>query len=136
MPDANHNVIFDLRPAIDGLRSLRSDLEAYYWDYPAQGSQRYQISHWMRQLSDRAAALEGILLHKGAPRLQLRALPATEHEALEAADTVLDHQWVSENEPFDGVLQMVATALAAADRIGLHAAGGAPETGAVIALRL
>lgn len=121
---------FDLQPAIDSLRSLRSDLEAYYWEQPpdptAQGSRRYQVSHWIRQLSDRTAALESIVLHMGTSCLRLPDLAGGEREALRAAAAVLD-RWVPEDEVFDRVLEVVAAALAAADRIGLRAAGGTPE---------
>ena len=131
MFEMRSDVTFDLLPAIDGLRALKSDLEVYYWSLPAhrgvESSQRYQISYWIRQVSDRAAALESIVMHNGASRVRLGHVPAGEREALRVAAASLD-RWVREDEPFERVLQMVALALAAADRIGLCAAGGAPDT--------
>jgi hypothetical protein len=131
MFEMRSDVTFDLLPAIDGLRALKSDLEAYYWGQPAhrgvESLQRYQISYWIRQVSDRAAALESIVMHNGTSRVRLRHVPAGEREALRVAAASLD-RWVREDEPFERVLQMVALALAAADRIGLCAAGGAPDT--------
>jgi len=127
MPD----ITIDLQPAIDGLRLLRSDLEAYYWDRPADGSHgchRYQLSYCIRQLSDRTAALESIVLHKGSLRLRLRDVSIAEGEELKGAMAVLE-QWVGENETFDRVLHIVAAALAAADLLGLRAAGAIPDRG-------
>jgi hypothetical protein len=78
-------------------------------------------------VSDRAASLESIFMHNGTSRVRLRDMLASEREALRVAAAALD-RWVREDEPFDRVLQFVALALAAADRIGLCAAGGAPDT--------
>ena len=125
MPD----MIFDLQPAIDGIRSLRSDLESYYWHRAADGSedsQRFQISHWMRQLSDRSAALDGIIMRMGSWRLLLPDVSGAEARALQEAVAALE-KWVDEDDPFDRALQVVTTALAAADRIGLRAAGASPS---------
>ena len=117
---------FDLQPGIDGLCALKSDLEAYYWDQPVHGSQRYQISYWIRQVADRAAALESIVFHKGTSRLRFHDLTDDERATLPAALAMLD-QWVHENDSFERARALVATALAAADRLGLHAVGGSPE---------
>jgi hypothetical protein len=117
----------DLQPSIDSLRSLKGDLEAYYWDHPSHDegrrNERFQISWWIRQVSDRTAALEGIIMQKGRSCLVLHAVSSAEQEALQSAATVLD-QWIHEDETFHRVMQTVAAVLAAADRIGLRAAGG------------
>lgn len=105
---------------------------AYYWDRTAggsQGSQRYQLSHCIRQLSDRSAALESIVLHKGSLRLRLSDVSAAEGESLKEAVAVLE-QWVREDELFDRVLQIVAAAFAGVDRLSLRAAGASPDNGA------
>jgi hypothetical protein len=122
------DVIIDLERAIDGIRALRSDLESYYWERAAraQDSQGFQISLWIRQLSDRGAALESIVMHKASMRLRVRDVSADEAKALETSLLELE-QWVYEEDPFAGVLEVVAAALAAADRVGLRAAGGSPE---------
>lgn len=123
------NVTIDLQTPIDGLRLIRSDLEAYFWDYPADGEarrvERYQISYWMRQISSRASALEGILMDKGARRLAVSEATPAERETLQAAVTVLD-QSIPEDESFRDAARRVADILEAADRIGLRAAGGVP----------
>jgi hypothetical protein len=120
---------FDLQPSIDSLRSLKSDLEAYFWDHAcdddARRNERFQIEWWIRQVTDRTAALEMILLRKGSSRLVLHGVSPAEQEALQSAATVLD-QWLHEDERFHHVLQTVAAVLAAADRIGLRTAGGVP----------
>ena len=124
-------MIFDLQPAIDGIRSLRSDLESYYWHRATDGSedsQRFQISYWIRQLSDRSAALDAIVMRMGSWRLLLPDVSDGEARALQEAVAALEH-WVDEDDPLDRALQVVATALAAADRIGLRAAGGSPSVG-------
>src|SRR5262245_26095318 len=124
-----HTLTVDIQRAIDGLRSLRSDLEAYYWDRPADGpedTQRFQVSCWIRQLADRSAALEGIVLYKSASRLRLCNVRASEAKQLQQALAAVEHP-VYEEDPFEQVLQIVATALIAADRIGLRAAAARPD---------
>ena len=82
------DMMIDLQAPIDSLRLIKSDLEAYFWDYPvddeARCNERYQISYWIRQVADRTAALEAVLMHKGAVRLAQvqrggrRPMPAAE----------------------------------------------------------
>jgi hypothetical protein len=125
MPD----LVIDLERALDGIRGLVSDLEAYYWHHAENGLQepkRFQISHWILQLSNRLAGLEGIVMHKGGMRLRLRGVSADEAKTLDEALAVLD-RWVHEEDPFDDVLQTVASALVATDRIALRAAGGTAD---------
>jgi len=128
-PGGGSDLVIELQPAIDGLRSLRSDVESYYWGCPTDGSEdseRFEVSYWIRQLSDRSTALEGILLHKGSSRLRLRDVSTAEAATLEDAAVALK-EWVHDDDPFDRVLRIVSAALAAADRTGLRAAGGTPE---------
>src|SRR5262245_13441551 len=97
MPD----ITIDLQRAIDGVRALMSDLEAYYWERAGSAprdSQRFQISHWIRQLSDRSAGLESIVMHKGSVRLRLCDVSADEAKGLEEALVVLE-RWVCEEDP-------------------------------------
>ena len=118
---------FDLQAPIDNLRSIRGDLELYYWERPGNGEQRererYQVSLWIRQVSERTAMLEGILLHMGTPSVLLTAVGVAEREALENAAKLLG-RWIRDEEPFEQVLHTVATILRAADNICLGAAGG------------
>ncbi len=129
-PPPGSGVTVDLQEAIDNLRLLRSDLEAYLWeqtaDTVAAGDDRYQIAFWARQVTDRTAGLEMILMHKGSPRLVLAGADAADEAALRGASQVLD-QWIREDEPFREVARKVAAILQAADRIGLTAAGGRPS---------
>jgi len=117
----------DLQPPIDNLRSVKGDLELYYWERPGDGEQRererYQVSLWIRQVSERTAMLEGVLLHMGTPSIVLTAVGGTEREALENATKLLG-RWIRDDEPFEQVLHTVATILRAADIICLAAAGG------------
>jgi hypothetical protein len=125
MPD----VTIDLQAPIDSLRLIRSDLEAFFWDYPSNGAsghvERYQISFWIRQIGDRTAALEGILMHKGATRLVVTGVGSEEAAVLQDAAAALD-EWIREDESFDDVACKVRALLGAADRIGMLAAGGVP----------
>jgi hypothetical protein len=121
---------FDLQVPIDNLRSIRSDLELYYWERPAahreqQARERYQVGLWIRQVSERTAMLEGILLHMGTPALVLPPAAAVEREALRSATALLGC-WIRDDEPFGHVLHTVAAVLNAADVISLAAAGGRP----------
>jgi hypothetical protein len=120
----------DLQVPIDNLRSIKGDLELYYWERPAaheqQESERYQVSLWIRQVSERASMLEGILLHMGTPSIVLPPASAVEREALRSATALLGC-WIRDDEPFGHVLHTVAAILNAADVIGLAAAGGRPE---------
>ena len=122
----------DLQTQIDSLRSLKSDLEAYYWDHTGsrEGArvERDQITYWIRQIADRTAALEALVMHKGSSRLVVSGVTPTEEEALHAAAAVLD-QWIPEDESFKHVLRTVTAVLRATDRIGLRAAGGMPPVG-------
>jgi hypothetical protein len=120
----------DLQVPIDNLRSIKSDLELYYWERPGHREQqdweRYQVGLWIRQVSERTSMLEGILLHMGKPSIVLPPAGAVEREALRSATALLGC-WVRDDEPFEQVLRTVAAILNAADVIGLAAAGGRPE---------
>ena len=121
--------VVDLQAPIDCLRSIKSDLEAYYWNHEGDGelqeSRRFQISFWIRLITDRTATLEGLLFQKHSSRLVVRGLTTEESAALVDASKVLD-QWIHEEETFATVLLTIGRLLAAADCIGLSAAGGTP----------
>jgi len=122
----------DLQSAIDSLRSLKGDLEAFYWDRSGdadtQSRERYQTSLWIRLVGERTAALEGIVMHLGTTAVMVSGVSPGELETLRGALTVLD-RWIQESEPFDDVLQSVTAILNAADVLCLRAAGGRPENG-------
>jgi hypothetical protein len=118
----------DLEGPIENLRSLKGDLESFFWDHPGVSSgerdERFQIAFWIRQLTERAAALEALLLHKGASRVVVPGLPPAERDALESAASVLQ-QWIPDGASFASVRRMMVAVLGAADRLGLTAAAGA-----------
>src|SRR5712691_6876519 len=75
------------------LRSIKSDLEAYYWDHAAEDGERsgrYQISFWIRLVADRTSALEALVLYRGSVRLVVRDLDADTRDAVAAAAKILD----------------------------------------------
>jgi hypothetical protein len=120
----------DLQAPIDNLRSITSDLEAYYWersdDGDRHGCERYQIGLWIRQINERTAVLLEILMHMRSRAVVVTGISPAEREALESAATLLD-RWIREDEPFHDVMGHVTAILNAADRIALRAAGGRPE---------
>ena len=130
---ATSELRLDLQAPIDNLRSIGADLEVYYWERPGKADirerERYQVSLWIRQVSERTAALEGIVMHMGARAVVLAGVGPAERQALRSATKFLD-RWIREDEPFNDVLRQVATILNAADVICLRAAGGRPEPGA------
>ncbi|HEX5812742.1 MAG TPA: hypothetical protein VFY38_11595 [Pseudonocardia sp.] len=123
-------VMIDLQGSIDCLRSIKSDLEVYYWEQadPAElQSRREQVTFWIRSIADRTTALEGLVMQKGSPRLLVRGLRPDEDQTVVSAVKLLD-QWIREDESFPVVASTIANILVAADRIGLGAAGATPLT--------
>jgi hypothetical protein len=122
----------DLQAPIDSLRSIRTDLEVYFWEHPGKGeqggSERYQISLWIRNLGERTAALEGVVMHLGGPAVLLGGVVPAERAALEGAADVL-RRWVRFEDSFLDARRHVAAVLNAADTICLSAAGGRAENG-------
>ena len=121
-------VMLDLQGPIDGLRQIKSDLEVYFWE-PANPadvqSRREQVAFWLRAIADRISALEGLVLQKGSPRLLVRGLLPDEDQAVVDALKLLD-RWIPEDESFPVFARTIADILAAADGIGLGAAGATP----------
>jgi hypothetical protein len=128
-----HVMTIDLQAAIDNLRSIKGDLEDCFWDHPADSdaerNERFQISFWIRQIGERTAALEAILLHKGAAHILVAGMTPIEQDALQSAANLLQ-PCVQDGETFADLLRAVKAILSAADRIGLGAAGGHALDGA------
>ena len=118
----------DLHAVTDKLHLFKSDLEAYYWERTGDACQRYQVGLWMRQVGERTAALEDLVMHLGCPAVVVTASTA-DGETLRCAVDLLD-RWIDEGEAFDEVLRRVAAVLNAADTICLRAAGGKPDIAA------
>jgi hypothetical protein len=124
---ATSEVRLDLHAAIDCLRSIRGDLDVHYWGRrESQDAERYQISLWIRQVGERTATMEGILMHLGGPAVVLTGIDPAGHEALRCATDTLQ-RWIREEESFEEVLRSVAAILHAADTICLSAAGARPS---------
>ena len=123
-------LVIDLQAQVDRLRSIRSDIEAYYWDQPEGtegfGGRRFQVSFWIAKVAQRIADLEHLMLARGETTVSIVGLGAGEHEAVESAGAVLD-RWIHEDECFPDVQRVIGAVLAAADRIVLRAAGGVPR---------
>src|SRR5262245_21048273 len=114
----------DLHAAIDRLLLFKSDLEAYYWSR-SDDRERYQIALWMRQTSERTAALTDVLMHMGSPTVVVMA-SAADRDRLRSAVDGLD-RGLDDARPFDEVLCVVGAVLSAADVVCLRAAGGRPD---------
>jgi hypothetical protein len=124
--DGRTVVAIDLQAPIDTLRSMKGDLEAYYWDRvdgAGERGERYQIHFWIRLLTDRTAALESIILDKETPRIFVTGLTPADAQAIEYVSSLLQ-QCLPEDEPLAAVAERVGRLLAAADHIALRAASG------------
>jgi hypothetical protein len=119
----------DLHATIDKLLLFKSDLEAYYWHRTGDGElperQRYQIALWMRRVSERAVALEDVVMHMGCP-IVVVTVSTADRESLRCAVHLFDRS-VDEGESFDATLRSVTAVLNAADIVCLRAAGGRPD---------
>ncbi len=120
-------LVIDLQAQVDRLRSIRSDLEAYYWDQPdgteGFGGRRFQVAFWISKVAQRISDLEQLFMARGETTVSVIGLNQIEQEAVESAGAVLD-RWIHEDECFPDVHRVVGAVLAAADRIALRAAGG------------
>ena len=123
-------LLIDLQTQLDRLRSIRSDLEAYYWNQPEGtegfGGRRFQVTFWITKVAQRISDLEQLLMARGETTVSVVGLTPAEQEAVESAGAVLD-RWIHEDECFPDVQRVVGSVLAAADRIVLRAAGGIPR---------
>jgi hypothetical protein len=119
----------DLHFTIDKLLLFKSDLEAYYWGHTGDGElrerQRYQIALWIRRVSERAIALEDLVMHMRCPIVVVTVSPA-DRENLRLAARLFDRS-VDERELFDAALRSVTAVLNGADVVCLRAAGGRPD---------
>ena len=121
--------VIDLQTPIDCLRSIKSDLEVYYWEPTGPGDARparaHEVAFWIRLIGDRTGALEALVLQKGSSLVVAYGLADDEHDAIVAAAEVLN-QWIPEDVALPKALAAVREILAAPDRIGLGAAGATP----------
>ena len=117
----------DIEAQIENLRALKGDLEEYYWAIPAvvgvPEDRREQVAFAIRQIGDRAAALEDVMRAKGARQLQVARASADETRRIMDAVVRLGGE-IPSGAPFGSLLAAIRTILQAADDVGLAAARG------------
>jgi len=117
----------DLHAVVDRLLLLKADLQAYCGARDLQDARRNHVAFAIRQVSERALALEDVVMRVGAPVVVVTARRAAA-ESLRCAVHRLDRlDSIDDTEPFDEVVSCVIDALHAADVVGLRAAGGRPD---------
>jgi hypothetical protein len=118
------DIELDLYAVVDRLLLLKADLQAYCGGAPGR---RDQLAFMIRQVSERALALEDLVMRIGASVVVVTVKRAAA-ETLRCAMHRLDHlDWIDDAEPFDDVVSCVIDALHAADVVLLRAAGGRPD---------
>jgi len=125
-------VRLDLHAIVDKLLLLKGDLQAFRCGRTEVGElherRRYQIAVAMRQIGERAIAIEDVLMQVGCPIVVVTA-GRSERERLGRAVHVFDQpESIDETDPFHDVLCWVTAVLNAADVVCLCAAGGRPDT--------
>ena len=114
----------DLHAVVDRLLLLKADVQSYCAVGDLQGARRNQIAFAIRQVGERALALEDVVMRVGAPVVVVTAKRAAA-ESLRCAVHRLAHlESIDDAEPFDDVVSCVVDALHAADVVALRAAGG------------
>jgi hypothetical protein len=122
------DIELDLHIAIDRLLLLKADLQAYCGAARERNDvRRNQIAFAIRQVSERALALEDVVMRIGAPVVVVTAKRAAA-ESLRCAVHRMDRlESIDDSQPFDELVSCIVDALHAADVVGLRAAGGRPE---------
>lgn len=122
------DIELDLHAIVDRLWLLKADLQSY-----CDGSlepydvRRRQLAIAIRQVSERAASLEDLVMRMGASVVIVTTKRATA-ESLRCAVLRFDRlDLIDDAKPFDDVVSCVIDALHAADVICLRAAGGRPD---------
>jgi hypothetical protein len=121
------DIELDLHAVADRLLLLKADLQAYGGACDPQEARRDHVAFAIRQVSERALALEDLVMRVGAPVVVVTAKRAAA-ESLRCAVHRLERlDSIDDAEPFDEVVSCVIDALHAADAICLRAAGGRPD---------
>ena len=123
-------ITLDLHDVIDKLLLLKADLQAYGETRPdacdRQAARRIQIAVAIRQVSERAVAIEDLVMRLGASVMVVTA-PRAMGESLRCAMHLVDRlESIDDVEPFDEVVSSVIGILHAAEVVCLRAAGGRP----------
>ena len=121
------DVKLDLNCVLDKLLLLKADLQAYRDDAcDLHEPRRMQITFALRRVSERALALEDLVVHLGAGAVVVTA----QHEAAERLRSAVVRfdrlDSIEEGDPLDDVVSRVLDALHAADVVYLRAAAGRP----------
>jgi hypothetical protein len=121
------DIELDLHAVVDRLLLLKADLQAYCGARDLQDARRHHVAFAIRQVSERALALEDLVMRVGAPVVVVTAKRAVT-ESLRCAVHRLERlELIDDAEPLDDVVSRVIDALHAADVVGLRAAGGRPD---------
>jgi hypothetical protein len=122
------DIKLDLHAIVDRLWLLKADLQSYCddslerYDVPRQ-----QLAIAIRQVSERAMALEDLVMRVGAS-VVIVTMKRAAAESLRCAVHRFDRlDLIDDAKPVDDVVSCVIDALHAADVICLRAAGGRPD---------
>jgi hypothetical protein len=125
------DIEIDLYAVVDRLLLLKADLQAYRSARDPQDVRREQIAFTIRQVSERAVALEDLAMRIGASVVVVTAGSATA-ESLRCALHRFDRlDSIDDAEPCDEVVSSVIDALHVADVVSLRAAGGRSDLATV-----
>jgi len=118
----------DLHAVVDKLLLVKADLQAYAGMRGGDGdlheARRHQLAFAIRQVSERALALEDLAMRLGGSVLAVTVTRAT-GESLRCAVHRIDRlESIDDAEPFDDVVSSVIDILHAADVVCLRASGG------------
>jgi hypothetical protein len=120
------DIKLDLHAVVDRLWLLKADLQSFWDDAPEAFDVR-QLAIAIRQVSERAMALEDLVMRLGASVVNVTTKRAAT-ESLRCAVHRFDRlDLIDDAKPFDDVVSCVIDALHAADVICLRAAGGRPD---------
>ena len=122
------DIKLDLHAVADRLWLLKADLQSYWDGSPEPHDvRRQQLAIAIRQVSERAIALEDLVMRVGASVVNVTTKRAAA-ESLRCAVHRFDRlDLIDDAKPFDDLVSCVIDALHAADVICLRAAGGRPD---------
>jgi hypothetical protein len=121
------DIKLDLHAVLDKLLLLKADLQAYRAGASdLHDPRRAQITFAIRRVSERALALEDLMMSLGAEAVVVSAKRAAAERLRCAMHRFHRLDSIDDGEPLDEVVSCVVDALQAADVVCLRAAGGRP----------
>jgi len=121
------DIKLDLNVVLDKLLLLKADLQAYRnGACDLHDPRRTQIAFAVRRVSERALALEDLVMQLGVATIVVTANRATAERLRSAVHRFDRLDSIDDAEPLDEVVSCVTDALHAADVVCLRAAGGRP----------